>query len=294
MRHQYLLLLSVGALTLVLVFFASQSSLAQKKSNNWQIASFTKYVTISGATRVGSEACEACHSDVSSNFRHAFHAQQGIECEDCHGAGSLHVEAGGDVTKIVSYRNRSPREANGACLSCHAQDEKVRNWMSGPHASNSVRCTDCHQVHALKKGGRDSARPSFSTTGLGRVETVEDLVPEARVITEPLWQKNDACLRCHQEQCGQMSLPYHHPLREGKMSCEDCHDPHGGSGNNNLRVANVNQLCLTCHAQYRESPSTGSPQTHSLFSSRDGRRIYWQVCWLMRVLYSVALLGGYP
>lgn len=157
MRHRYLLL-SVGAVALVLVFFASQPSLAQKKSNNWGIASFAKYVTIPGATRIGSEACAGCHSDVSGNFRHAFHAQQGIECEDCHGAGSLHVEAGGNVTKIVSYRNRSPREANGACLSCHAQDEKVRNWMSGPHASNSVRCTDCHQVHALKKGGRDSAR----------------------------------------------------------------------------------------------------------------------------------------
>jgi DmsE family decaheme c-type cytochrome len=48
-----------------------------------------------------------------------------------------------------------------------------------------------------------------------------------------------------------MSLPYHHPLREAKMSCEDCHDPHGGPAGNNLRTSNANQLCLTCHSQYR-------------------------------------------
>ena len=35
------------------------------------------------------------------------------------------------------------------------------------------------------------------------------------------------------------------------MTCADCHDPHGGPGGNNLRTANTNQLCLSCHAQYR-------------------------------------------
>lgn len=68
---------------------------------------------------------------------------------------------------------------------------------------------------------------------------------------QPHWQANDACLRCHETQRGQMSLPYHHPLREGKMSCADCHDPHGGATGNNLKTTNINQLCLSCHSQYR-------------------------------------------
>jgi predicted CXXCH cytochrome family protein len=62
---------------------------------------------------------------------------------------------------------------------------------------------------------------------------------------------NDACLRCHQAERAQFSMPYHHPVREGKMSCADCHDPHGGAAGDNLRMASVNQLCLSCHAQYR-------------------------------------------
>jgi DmsE family decaheme c-type cytochrome len=35
------------------------------------------------------------------------------------------------------------------------------------------------------------------------------------------------------------------------MSCVDCHDPHGGSAGNNLKMSNGNELCLTCHAEYQ-------------------------------------------
>jgi len=253
--RRHLLLLSVGVVTAALVFLVPQSSSAQKKANYWGIASFAKYVTIPNATRVGSEACQACHSDVSINFRHALHAQQGMECEDCHGAGSEHVGAAGDVTKIVSYSQRNPRDANGACLSCHAQDASVRNWAAGTHASNSLRCSDCHSIHSYSGGPTPKAQANVLTNlnvmTPGQVTAVEDLVPETKAAMQPRWQANDACLKCHQTQRAQMSLPYHHPLREGKMSCGDCHDPHGGPTGNNLRVANMNQLCLSCHAQYR-------------------------------------------
>jgi hypothetical protein len=63
------------------VCLVTQPSSAQQKSKYWGIASFTKYVTIPGGTRVGSEACAACHSEISNSYSHAFHAQQGIECK---------------------------------------------------------------------------------------------------------------------------------------------------------------------------------------------------------------------
>jgi nitrate/TMAO reductase-like tetraheme cytochrome c subunit len=40
---------------------------------------------------------------------------------------------------------------------------------------------------------------------------------------------NEACLRCHETQRADASLPYHHPVRKGKMTCVDCHDPHRGA-----------------------------------------------------------------
>jgi nitrate/TMAO reductase-like tetraheme cytochrome c subunit len=55
------------------------------------IASFAKYVEIPGAKAIGVENCANCHDVEAKNFTHAFHAQQDVECEDCHGAGSLHT-----------------------------------------------------------------------------------------------------------------------------------------------------------------------------------------------------------
>lgn len=248
-RYEALFPLLALAIVAVTFFFCFSSPAAKKAE--YGICSFAKYVEIPGAKPVGSETCTTCHAEVANGFRHAFHAQQGIQCEECHGAGSLHVEGGGDISKIISFSHRPPAEANGVCLSCHAKDARLRNWIAGPHASNAVRCTECHQTHAY--GGK-SASPKEASLNLmtpGRVNMVEDLVPEAKVMMQPRWQANDACLRCHETQRGQMSSPYHHPLREGKMSCGDCHDPHGGPSANNLRIANTNQLCLGCHAQYR-------------------------------------------
>src|SRR5258708_36179374 len=39
-----------------------------------------------------------------------------------------------------------------------------------------------------------------------------------------------------------------------------------------------------CSAQYRESPSAGSPQTLSFSSVRDGGRIHSHVRWLIKIL----------
>lgn len=233
-----------------LALFFPQSVIAKKKSE-YGVGSFAKYAQIAGATRVGSDTCLTCHARVANNFRHAFHAQQGVECEDCHGPGSRHVQGGGDVGMIVRFGSRPAEQANGVCLSCHAQDERVRNWLAGTHSSDGVRCIDCHQVHTPGVQTAAPARMNFDTLAPGSITLAERLVPESTVRLAPRQQLNDACLKCHQAQRAEMSLPYHHPLREAKMTCVDCHDPHGGPAGNNLKAANANQLCLSCHAQYR-------------------------------------------
>jgi predicted CXXCH cytochrome family protein len=235
--------IAVPALTL---FFVPSAS-AQKKSQ-YQVDSFRRYSQIAGAARVGADTCSTCHTEIAGNFKHAFHAQQAVECEDCHGPGSLHVESSGDVSKILGFRARPVAESNGVCLSCHTRDQKLHNWFAGRHAANRIRCTECHQVHARQD--RPAERARFDAISARNVTRAETLVPESMTLV-PRGRMNDLCLRCHQAQRAQMSLPYHHPLREAKMTCVDCHDPHGGGAGKNLRMANVNQLCLECHAQYR-------------------------------------------
>jgi len=212
-------------LAVVLLLFAPALFGATKPKTTKQPKDFSKYVQIPGATKVGADQCAQCHADVTKNYRRSQHSIRDVECEQCHGAGSLHLEAGGytkdSKDKIVSFKDRTPEQANGACLTCHAQSDHVRNWFSGAHAAQGLKCADCHTIHGEK-------------TAL-----------------ESRHEQNDRCLTCHKKQDAESSMPYHHPLREGKMSCGDCHDPHGGSSGNNLLSANVNDLCFRCHAEYQ-------------------------------------------
>jgi predicted CXXCH cytochrome family protein len=212
---------------------------------------FAKFLEYPDAEKVGSDQCQACHQGEFKSFRHSAHSLQALECEDCHGAGSLHVKSGDGSGWIVRFKQQPVEAANGACLSCHNQSEKLHNWLTGSHAANGVRCVDCHEVHAQEIQAGTQTRMNFETMTPGSVTVLSRLEPESSVRLESRSKTNDACLKCHQAQRAEMSLPYHHPLREGKISCVDCHNPHGGPAGNNLRTANGNQLCLTCHAQYR-------------------------------------------
>lgn len=63
----------------------------------------------------------------------------------------------------------------------------------------------------------------------------------------------DVCFQCHLDLKGQFSLPSHHPVMEGKVSCTDCHDPHRGravpGGAHSLLTDN--QQCQKCHIAQR-------------------------------------------
>jgi DmsE family decaheme c-type cytochrome len=200
---------------------------AQYKSQNkpWyereeREKNYAKFVEIPGAERIGSAQCQACHEDALKSFRHSVHGQQALECEDCHGAGSLH-QASDAHTSIIKFRAKTPEEANGVCLWCHAGREQLQNWSAGAHQAHDVRCIDCHRVHQTE------------TTLATRRQQVVD------------------CERCHHKQQAESSLPYHHPVREAKMGCADCHDPHGGTAANNLKASNLNELCFQCHAEFQ-------------------------------------------
>jgi DmsE family decaheme c-type cytochrome len=61
----------------------------------------------------------------------------------------------------------------------------------------------------------------------------------------------EVCGSCHKTQRAQINYPSHHPIKEGKVVCSSCHEPHGSVGPNMLVKATVNETCYTCHTEKR-------------------------------------------
>lgn len=217
----------VGLVLLLVVFALPRSSPAQAAPQpaGTQVAPAGAYV--------GSEACKACHEDRFASYQANNHgrikadprrpaARQ--ECESCHGPGKAHVDAGGGKgTGIIGLTPQAalPAEVkNAQCLQCHAGSTGGLRlsralWKGSAHESRNLSCTNCHTVH--------EARP-----------------------VQP-----DACVQCHKQIQSQMYRLSRHPIREGKVQCTDCHNPHGTVTDKLISANSVNEKCFTCHAEKR-------------------------------------------
>ena len=61
----------------------------------------------------------------------------------------------------------------------------------------------------------------------------------------------DTCFQCHKDRRAQMFRSSHMPMREGKIVCSDCHNPHGSITESLLKKDSINDVCYTCHAEKR-------------------------------------------
>lgn len=136
---------------------------------------------------------------------------------------------------VISFRADSGENAerqNAVCLTCHNKGDQAF-WRASTHAFRGLRCTDCHTI--MRK-----VSPEF--------QLASALQSNPFIITRP---ETQVCLRCHLKQKMQTNLPSHMPIREGLMTCTDCHNPHGGPYPNMLKEATVNETCYFCHAEKR-------------------------------------------
>ncbi len=181
---------------------------------------------------VGPETCKTCHEEIYNNFVTTPHvattmegkleANKGSEwhgCEACHGPGKAHVDGGGDVSKIFSFKNATPKETSARCLACHQNREEQNNYSRSAHLQSGVACIDCHSPH--------------------HAETAEFLLKK----TPP-----KLCYGCHLDIRAQFARPFHHRVNEGLIQCNDCHNPHGGFERKQLRTAvGQDEVCYKCH-----------------------------------------------
>ncbi len=180
-----------------------------------------------GGGYVGADTCKACHDDIyTKHFENTPHyalIKEGKHgCEDCHGPGGAHVEGGGDVSKIITFKNMSPAQSSERCLQCHQASLEQSDFAQSVHLSNGVGCISCHSPH-------HAAEPNH-----------------LMVKDQP-----NLCYGCHAAQKAEFSRPFRHRVDVGLIKCSDCHNPHGSSADRQLRVnaAGSFGVCTKCHTE---------------------------------------------
>ena len=184
---------------------------------------------------IGEAKCVACHRLEQENWAHTLHAKvfrsnprtelERRGCEACHGPGAKHLKDVTDKSGVIAFTRRRdvPVDAqNAQCLQCHKGGNHIF-WQGSSHQTTGLACSDCHN-------------------------------PMARIAASGLLAKtsvSETCFTCHQQQRTEFRKRSHMPLLEGRISCVDCHNPHGSVTRPLIKADSVNQLCYSCHAEKR-------------------------------------------
>ena len=169
----------------------------------------------------GESPCADCHDEVAAGMTNQIHMRiepfevqgRAVGCEGCHGDGTQHMEEG-DPALIRTFADKSVEDGE-ACMACHSSKEQGE-WHASTHAMENLTCLDCHGIHEAK---------------------------------DPM----KSCIGCHEEVYAEFELPSHHPVREEKMDCVSCHDPHAATEAQLKTHMRLNDLCYDCHQQ-KEGP----------------------------------------
>lgn len=175
----------------------------------------------SGAVLAAEAAdCAGCHEELVNATTNQIHMRiRPFEVKGhvvgCEGChGKADAHAeDGDASKVL--RMGADKATDKACLACHSL-KGFPAWNASTHAAEDLHCTTCHSIH---KPGKPA----------------------------------ETCAKCHGEQRAQFELPSHHPLREGKMTCMSCHEPHAATESQLKTKQRLNDLCTKCH-QAQEGP----------------------------------------
>ncbi len=174
-------------------------------------------------------------STMGDQLKEASHGMKIVDCESCHGPASEAMEAmegldeKKDARKILKAHTDNLIDLDalpaGAmsliCLKCHTTNAtfNIHNWNASIHAANEVSCSSCHPIHAGS-----------------------DLILEPRAIASQ-------CMGCHLDVAAQFSMPSRHAVKEGKIYCTDCHNPHGTENEFQLTAMTERETCGRCHTE---------------------------------------------
>lgn len=177
---------------------------------------------------LGAEVCADCHQDKIQTMQKSPHGQNTDPrspfgkhgCETCHGPGMMHFETEGNCIISMTGRYGEPiLQRNGICLECHQGGDQL-HWFSSAHEAEDLVCVSCHSIH----------KPN-------------DVIDRT--------SQTEVCFKCHKDIRSETLRASTHPIRELKLVCSDCHNPHGSAGPSALKQSSINENCYNCHAEKR-------------------------------------------
>lgn len=163
------------------------------------------------------KVCTDCHDNTDAKV-HEYHS----DCLTCH----IDAESHRKTPKILPDKVITAE----SCQSCHAtgkgtSDEAHRmNFAVSDHSKAGVQCTDCHGIHKDK---------------VSKQSNVADL---------KLDKNAKLCITCHQDVLARFNMISHHPLKEGAITCTDCHNQHDSS---KTTLGGKTEQCTKCHQAVR-------------------------------------------
>src|SRR5881392_2116992 len=128
------------------------------------------------------------------------------------------------------------------CVACHALEQE--HWAHTVHA----KIFRSNPKNALAEKGCEACHGP----GARHLEDATDktaIIAFTRRRDVPVEAQNAQCLQCHQ---GGERIFWHGSMHDrSRLSCSDCHNPHGSAARPLLKADSVNQLCYTCHSEKR-------------------------------------------
>lgn len=171
----------------------------------------TAPMTASASPRVTGKQCVECHDAESKT--HVYHG----DCATCHTDAVSHAQA--EKPKTVKVGKPDTKQ----CLACHATDKQRMHFYIAEHNKAGIQCSDCHGLHS----------PKVKALNAGM---------------EKAGKHTALCATCHQDVLARFSMPSHHPVKEGGVTCTGCHDPHAAS---KTALGGKNEQCTKCHQAVR-------------------------------------------
>lgn len=204
-------------------------------------------------TRIISTECLTCHNHLPKHVKGSENKYSkmptGIECERCHGPGSIHVtekQAGKfvDINKEIDYTIVNPRKLSvdlqmDLCQRCHLQGVAVLNdgktfydFRPGMKLSDVMnvflpRYTNSHERFIMaSQADRLRLSDCFKT---GEMSCITCHNPHKSIEATAVNQYNDACKSCHKS-TKDVLCSASETLRQAENdNCVSCHMPRTGS-----------------------------------------------------------------